>query len=197
MKNDRSRADFYTLKAQKEGYPARSVYKLKEIDEKFRILGKGQVVADIGAAPGSWSLYACRKTGKGGRVVGIDLKEFHINPDGAAFTGFFGDAFDPENTEKIAAAGPYDAVLSDAAPATTGNRIVDAAASAEIVGQVVTLAGAVLKKGGSLVVKVFQGGGEKEISGRMKEMFESVKSFKPEACRKISFETYFIGKGKK
>ena len=183
--------------AQKEGYPARSVYKLKEIDEKFRILGKGQVVADIGAAPGSWSLYACRKTGKGGHVVGIDLKEFHINPDGAAFTGFFGDAFDPENTEKIAAAGPYDAVLSDAAPATTGNRTVDAAASAEIVGQVVTLAGAVLKKGGSLVVKVFQGGDEKEISGRMKEMFESVKSFKPEACRKISFETYFIGKGKK
>ena len=197
MKNDRSRADFYTLKAQKEGYPARSVYKLKEIDEKFRILAKGQTVADIGAAPGSWSLYACQKTGPSGRVVGIDLKEFQINPTGAVFVGFFGDAFDPKNTEKIAAAGPYDTVLSDAAPATTGNRTVDAGASFEIVEQVVALAETILKKGGNLVVKVFQGGDEKEIFDRMKEMFEIVKSFKPEACRKISFETYFIGKGKK
>ena len=140
MKNDRSHADFYTLKARKDGYPARSVYKLKEIDEKFRILAKGQTVADIGAAPGSWSLYACQKTGPSGRVVGIDLKEFQINPSGAVFVGFFGDAFDPKNTEKIAAAGPYDTVLSDAAPATTGNRTVDAGASFEIVEQVVTLA---------------------------------------------------------
>ena len=178
MKNDRSHADFYTLKARKDGYPARSVYKLKEIDEKFRILAKGQTVADIGAAPGSWSLYACQKTGPGGRVVGIDLKEFQINPTGAVFVGFFGDAFDPKNTEKIAGT-------------------VDAGASFEIVEQVVTLAETILKKGGNLVVKVFQGGDEKEIFDRMKEMFEIVKSFKPEACRKISFETYFIGKGKK
>ena len=125
------------------------------------------------------------------------MKEFQINPSGAVFVGFFGDAFDPKNTEKIAAAGPYDTVLSDAAPATTGNRTVDAGASFEIVEQVVTLAQTILKKGGSLVVKVFQGGDEKEIFDRMKEMFEIVKSFKPEACRKISFETYFIGKGKK
>lgn len=197
MKNDRSQADFYTLKAKKEGYPARSVYKLKEIDEKFKILRPGMTVADIGAAPGSWSLYACRRLGTAGRVVGIDLKEFHIDSPAAAFTGFFGDAFDPDNIEKLTALGPYDAVISDAAPATTGNRTVDAGASYELVEQVITLSESILKQGGSLVVKIFQGGDEKELFERMKTMFASVKSFKPEACRKISFETYFIGKEKR
>lgn len=197
MKNDRSRADFYALKAKKEGYPARSVYKLKEIDEKFGILKPGMSVADIGAAPGSWSLYACRRLGKAGRVTGIDLKEFHLDSPAAAFTGFFGDAFDPVNSAKLTELGPYDAVLSDAAPATTGNRTVDAGASYSLVEQVIDLSGSILKKGGSLVVKIFQGGDEKELFERMKTMFVSVKSFKPEACRKISFETYFIGKEKK
>lgn len=197
MKNDRSQADFYTLKAKKEGYPARSVYKLKEIDEKFKILRPGMTVADIGAAPGSWSLYACRRLGTAGRVVGIDLKEFRLESPAAAFTGFFGNAFDPDNIKKLTALGPYDALLSDAAPATTGNRTVDAGASYELVEQVIVLSESILKRNGSLVVKIFQGGDEKELFERMKTMFASVKSFKPEACRKISFETYFIGKEKK
>lgn len=197
MKNDRSQADFYTIKAKKEGYPARSVYKLKEIDERLKILKSGMTVADIGAAPGSWSLYACRKVAKGGRVVGIDLKNFELKSPAAEFFGFVGDAFDSANTEKIKALGPYDVLLSDAAPSTTGNRMVDTAASFDLVEQVILLSDSILKKGGSLVVKIFQGGDEAQLKEMMSQRFSSVSAFKPEACRKISFETYFIGKGRR
>ncbi|MBI9097170.1 MAG: RlmE family RNA methyltransferase, partial [Spirochaetaceae bacterium] len=89
--------------------------------------------------------------------------------------------------------GPYDTILSDAAPATTGNRTIDTGRSYSLVERVIGLADPLLKKGGSMVLKIFQGGDEKELLDYMKTIFETVKIFKPKAVRKESFETYFIG----
>ncbi len=196
MAKKRDNNDFYAVKARREGYPARSVYKLEEIDKKFQIFKKGQSVLDVGAAPGSWSMYACKRVGSGS-VVGVDLKDFSLPSRFSNFTGFVGDAFSDEILGKIGGEDVYSVVICDAAPATTGNRSVDTARSFDLVEQVILLSDSVLKLGGSLVVKVFQGGDEKVLFDMMKKRFSMVKAFKPDACKSVSFETYFIGKGKR
>ncbi len=196
MAKKRDNNDFYAIKARREGYPARSVYKLEEIDKKFQIFKKGQRVLDVGAAPGSWSMFACKRVGNGS-VVGVDLKYFSLPKSFSNFTGFVGDAFSQEILEKIGGKDSYSTVICDAAPDTTGNRSVDTARSFSLVEEVILLSDSILKAGGSLIVKVFQGGDEKILFDMMKERFSSVKAFKPDACKSVSFETYFIGKGKK
>ncbi|MCL2791872.1 MAG: RlmE family RNA methyltransferase [Spirochaetaceae bacterium] len=186
--------DHYAIKAKKEGYPARSVYKLMEIQQKFKIIDKSSGVLDIGAAPGSWSLYILKEL-KGGFLVSVDIIMMDIGYKGDNFAFLQGDAFAEEMLTKIKEKGPYKTVLSDAAPSTTGNRTVDTERSLQLVESVIDLAEKTLSQGGNLVVKIFQGGGEKQITERMKKMFKSVKIFKPDAVKKISFETYLIGTG--
>jgi len=188
----RAEADHYTLKAKREGYPARSVYKLEEIDQKFGLIKKGMRILDVGAAPGSWSLYALRKVGGSGFLCGVDLKEVTIKrASNCAFLK--GDAFAEENLSSIRERGPYSGLICDAAPNTTGNRLVDSARSFDLVEQVIELAPEVVEKGGFLVVKIFQGGDEKELFHQIEKHFESCKVLKPKACRKDSFESYLIG----
>ncbi|MDR3200893.1 MAG: RlmE family RNA methyltransferase [Spirochaetales bacterium] len=187
-------SDHWTQKAKKEGYPARSVYKLKEIEEKFHILPRQGCVLDLGAAPGSWTRFVLRSSGLS--VVAVDLSPLNLGalPENLVF--YQGDMTEPAALAFLESRGPYDAVLSDAAPSTTGNRAVDTARSEALVRQVLEIARKTLRAGGSCVVKIFQGGGQKLIMDEMKKDFASVKAFKPKATRSESFETYFIGQNK-
>jgi 23S rRNA (uridine2552-2'-O)-methyltransferase len=200
--------DFWSLKAQKEGYPARSVYKLKEIDEKFKLIdiarGKSFKAIDLGAAPGSWSLFMLRKfSGMTNKfLAATDLSALSRQHDKGLFDGenfFFlqGDLTLPENRNMLLEKGPYNLVMSDAAPSTIGNRSVDTLRSLALVEEILVYAELGLVKGGNMVVKVFQGGDTASILKRMKELFKTAKSFKPEACRPESFETYYIGLNRK
>jgi 23S rRNA (uridine2552-2'-O)-methyltransferase len=210
--------DFWSLKAQKEGYPARSVYKIQELDEKFGLLpfrqgGKNPAfsakspaaaftVLDLGAAPGSWSLYALRKLDHRAFLAAADLSPLSRQYDRGLFGGdrfFFiqGDITGTETREALLARGPYHLVMSDAAPATTGNRSVDTLRSLTLAEAVLEYAETALVKEGNLVVKVFQGGETSGILKRIRELFNAGKSFKPAACRPGSFETYYVGLGRK
>lgn len=194
MSSDYSRGpDYYSIRAKKEGYPARSVYKLEEIHRRFRVIPRDARLLDIGAAPGSWTLYALKVLQGRGAVTAVDLGPLTISnlPRNAAFLQ--GDVRSDSVREEIVARGPYDLVMSDAAPQTTGNRTVDAGRSFELVSAVLDLAQRVLRAGGNLVVKVFQGGDEGEILARLRAGFVTARAFKPKASRKGSFETYCVG----
>lgn len=194
----RDTADYYTLLARKEGYPARSVYKLKEIQDTFSIIKRGDIVLDVGSAPGSWTLFIYRQILKGtGKIVSVDLNKIELTLDSNVITFFQGDAFSEEIMYKLLDLGPYDSIVSDAAPMTTGNRTVDTARSEYLVSNVISLAEKILKKNGNLVLKVFQGSSMKEIQDKMKSVFSKVKQIKPKACRNDSFEIYMVGLNKK
>ena len=190
----RDKADHYSQQARREGYPARSVYKLEEIQTKFTVIHPGDRVLDIGAAPGSWTLYVHRKLlGPSGSITAVDLKQPNLQPVPDRVTFYQGDAFAPEICELLVAGGPYQAVISDAAPATTGNRSVDCSRSEGLAESVIALAEEHLMPGGSLVIKVFQGGGEQQLVQKMRTLFGKVKPFKPAACRNDSFEIFLVG----
>lgn len=187
--------DFWAQKAKKEGYPARSVYKLQEIDTKFGLLKKGMRVLDIGAAPGSWSLWVLKRLAGSGFLAAVDLQPLSIDSGPTNFFFIRGDLYDEELRSKLASRGPYDLVISDAAPATTGNRLVDQGQSEAIVEAVIGYAETLLSPGGALVAKIFQGGAEAELLRRLRVRFSSARGFKPEACRAESFETYLVATG--
>ncbi|MDR1950489.1 MAG: RlmE family RNA methyltransferase [Spirochaetaceae bacterium] len=200
-----AKPDFWSLKAQKEGYPARSVYKLQELDEKFGLLprtGGAFRILDLGAAPGSWSLYVLRKLGSRAALTAADLVPLSRQYDRGLFDGdnlFFirGDITAPEIREAILARGPYNLVLSDAAPATTGNRSVDTLRSGALAETALDYGEKALAPGGNLALKVFQGGDTAALLGRLRKLFNTAKCFKPRACRPGSFETYYAGLGKR
>lgn len=194
----RDRSDHWTLKARSEGFPARSVYKLKEIHEKFGILPRSGTILDVGAAPGSWTLFTLRHFGGRGRVVAVDLQP--LNLGGAPWENlvfYRGDITADDTIAFLEDHGPFDAVISDAAPSTTGVRTVDTARSELLVEQVLGLARRLLKPGGACVVKIFQGTDQKRLLDGMRDIFSSARAFKPKATRSESFETYFIGLGRK
>ncbi|MCL2608315.1 MAG: RlmE family RNA methyltransferase [Treponema sp.] len=198
--------DSWQLKARKEGYPARSVYKLQELDEKFA-LTKGPRspgpfrILDLGAAPGSWSLYLLRKmagSAKPGFLLAADLCPLSRRTDAGLFDGenfrfIQGDITDAAIRAAILEHGPFDLIVSDAAPATMGNRFVDTCRSLDLAGEVLGYAETALAPGGKLAVKVFQGGDTSELLRRMRTLFKTAKAHKPEACRSESFETYYLG----
>ncbi|MCX7775914.1 MAG: RlmE family RNA methyltransferase [Rectinemataceae bacterium] len=191
------RPDHWTQKAKKEGYPARSVYKLEEIVRKFALMKRGASlsVLDVGAAPGSWSLWLLRTMQGTGRLVAVDIQDLGIHPEAPSFTFVKGSILDDSIRTRLRELGPYQMVVSDAAPATTGNRLVDQARSEELVEAVLHLALEVLAPGGALVMKIFQGGEEKRLLAELRQHFAQARGFKPEACRAESFETYLVATG--
>ncbi|MFA5468500.1 MAG: RlmE family RNA methyltransferase [Sphaerochaetaceae bacterium] len=196
-KTRRDTADHYTLRARKEGYPARSVYKLEELQSKHTLIKPGDTVLDVGAAPGSWTLYTHRQLIKErGLIVAVDLKPLALNTLPPTVISYTGDAFSPEIKGKLISHGPYDVVISDAAPQTTGNRSVDTSRSEYIGDQILLLAQEHLKPGGNLVFKLFQGGAEREFLTKMRSLFTKAKIFKPKASRQDSFEIFLIGLGR-
>lgn len=189
--------DFWSQKAFREGYPARSVYKLEEIDKKFSMLKKSRVVLDLGAAPGSWTTWLLRHVNENGKVVSCDLNPLSKDVKAANLVFFQGDLLEEETRNKIKAEGPFDLVVCDAAPPTTGNRTIDTLRSKSLVEMAIWYAQDMLKPGGNFCVKIFQNGDQQKLLMKMRDVFEQVKGFKPEACRQESFETYLIGLNKK
>lgn len=195
--NTYEKPDFWSRKAFSEGYPARSVYKLQEIDKKFGMLKKGFKVLDLGAAPGSWTVFALRTLDGTGHVTSIDINPLAKDVKSEHLTFFQGDLYDKEIRKKALELGPYDSVICDAAPKTTGNKVVDQAGSSGLVELAIFYAEQMLKPGGNFVVKIFQGGDQQAFLKKMREIFAQAKGFKPEACRTESFETYLVGINKK
>jgi len=197
---NRSRPDYYAQKAKKENFPARSVYKLKEIQEKYRLIRKGDRVLDLGCAPGSWLRYVAGITGDKGRVVGIDKKKVETRlPEQVRVIA--GDAMElaglhSKNMAETVGSG-YHVVLSDMAPSTTGRAEVDATRSFHLCHAALAIAEKTLKPGGFFVCKIFQGEDFKGFAEAVRTGFNQTKIFKPRSCRKESKEIYIIGMGKK
>lgn len=188
--------DYYFNKAKRENYPARSVYKLKELDKKYRLLKKGISVLDLGAAPGSWTQCALEKIGESGVIVACDLKSLGIQA--AANAKFYQeDIFNPSEDflRALGEAGPFDLVMSDMAPATTGSRFTDQARSLDLCKRAFEFARGYLKRDGNFAVKIFMGPDVRELLEPMREVFAEVKTFKPKSSRAESKETFFVGLG--
>ena len=189
----RGGADFYSRKARAGGFPARSVWKLEELDRRHGLLRGGMDVLDLGAAPGSWALYARNRVGAAGSVTAVDLQ-----PRPAALgapdarlrwlqADLTGDALPAELGGRR-----FHLVLSDAAPATCGNHAVDAARSAELVAAVLELARGHLRQGGKLVAKVLQGEELPDLLALARDCFRRVRTAKPAASRGESSETFLL-----
>ncbi|MBF0201752.1 MAG: RlmE family RNA methyltransferase [Desulfamplus sp.] len=189
-------ADHLTHRAKQENYPARSVYKLMDIQKKYSVLKKGGRVLDLGCAPGSWLLHAAKIVGDQGAALGIDLKKIDI-PLPSNASAHVGDIFKMHEELAGIVGNGYDTVLSDMAPATTGRKDVDAARSLSLARGALDAASGLLRPGGHFVCKIFQGPEFKEFERDVKKAFGQCAVFKPESCRKSSKEIYIIGKDKK
>ncbi|MFO7781873.1 MAG: RlmE family RNA methyltransferase [Spirochaetia bacterium] len=188
----RDKPDHYAQHAKKNGYKARSVYKLQEIDEKLRILSGARRILDVGAAPGSWTQYALERMSRAGTVVAVDLKPVELPPSDSLRT-IEGDVTDEAVRDELRKIGPFDVILSDAAPSTTGNRTLDSARSAELVEIVLELSDELLAPGGHMVAKLFQGGDEKTLLETARARFRSARIQRPKASRSDSFEVFIVG----
>jgi len=185
--------DYYFQKAKAQNYAARSVFKIQEIDERFRIFRPGYKILDLGAAPGSWSQYASEKIGPQGRILGIDLQPIRLTLPNAAFiTADLRDL----NLDNIMAehgvAPPFDAVLSDMAPKTTGIRVTDQARSLELCELALATAGRFLRPRGSFVCKLFHSEDFEAFRKQLRERFGRVEVLRPKSTRKESKEVFFI-----
>jgi 23S rRNA (uridine2552-2'-O)-methyltransferase len=202
--------DTYVKLAHKEGYRARAAYKLKEIDETCGLIRPGQVVVDLGAAPGAWSQYvrrrfAPREAGAGGAAVGalngtiIALDLLPIEPiEGVLFVqGDFGEDAVLAQLDGLLGERPVDVVVSDMAPNLSGVEVTDAARIANLVELAIEFAQSHLRPQGALVCKVFHGSGYSQLVDAFKRTFRTVKAIKPKASRDKSSETFIVGIGLK
>ncbi len=189
--------DPYFRKAKAEGYRARSAYKLLQIQEKFRLIRHGDTVMDLGAAPGSWSQVAANLVGSKGCVVALDLQEIAPIPHVVILQGDMTD--ETVQTHAIeTAGGPVNVVLSDAAPSTSGIKSRDHALSMELTRAAFAVAQRCLRRGGHLVIKVFEGPDlHPFFKKELKKSFRSARIFAPDASRKRSRETFIVAKGYK
>ena len=197
--------DRYFKKAKEEGYKARSAFKLKEINERFRILKKGDTVLDLGAAPGSFLQYTSQVIGLEGRSLGLDLQGIELNLPNIKTEVC--DIYDEENVNGLvevflktksrggngnAALKCVDVILSDLAPRTSGVKDVDQWKSVELCMQVMGIAKKWLKPRGNLLMKIFQGADFDEFYHEVKKYFKTIKIAKPDAVRDRSREVYLV-----
>jgi len=188
---DRSvRRDRFHQKAKREGFLARAVYKLEEIDGKHHVFAPGQRVLDLGCSPGSWLQYARGKVGERGVLVGVDRGPLRGDVAGARIV--VGDVMTLDPAEL---GTQFDVVLSDMAPDTSGVRSLDQARSEALFERAFELACALLAPGGNFVAKLFQGPDFKKLVDGVRARFATAKTMKPESSRQISIEQYVIGKG--
>jgi 23S rRNA (uridine2552-2'-O)-methyltransferase len=186
--------DHYTRRARDEKWLARSVYKLEEIDRRYKLIRQGHRLLDLGCYPGSWSQYASRKVGPRGEVVGIDLKK----PDRFSALNFRflkADVLDLDPVWLAKEIGRRNVVVSDLAPQTSGIHVADTTRSTDLAKCALAIAVAVLNKGGHFLCKVFEGEDLKELRVDMAHHFESVRTLRPAAVRKASREVYLLGWG--
>ena len=189
-------SDDYSRQAKEEDYPARSVYKLKEIQKKYRLIRKGDRILDLGCAPGSWSLYAAKLIGKQGKLLGIDLQTVtHKMPAHVETLEADVMKIDKAWLEEQDVLNEFDVILSDMAPSTTGTKMLDATRSFQLCQAALEIAEIALKPGGSFVCKIFQGEEFSEFSESVKARFQNHRIFKPRSSRKESKEIYVLGIG--
>ena len=189
---NKQKRDIYVRQSQVDGYRARSAYKLKEIDEKFKILKNGISVIDLGASPGSWSQYISR-TVKSGRLVSIDLKGMEEIENTIQIKGDFTD-LDSQEKIKNLFKSKVDVVVSDMAVNTTGIKDIDAIYTGELAMEAMYFSKEMLVKEGRFVSKIFLGSSFNEIVALGKKIFKEVKVFKPKSSRKESKESFIICK---
>jgi 23S rRNA (uridine2552-2'-O)-methyltransferase len=186
--------DHFGRKAKDEGFAARSVYKLREIDERVQLLRRGQRVLDLGAAPGSWTQYAAERVGDEGRVVAVDLAEMRVaRAKNTVFLQHDVYALTPEVLSAAGAPTEFDVVISDMAPKTTGSRVRDQFLSYELYMRAVALTDTWLVRGGSFAGKIFQSAEQEDARKATAERFEQVKIVKPKASRSESYEIFLVG----
>ena len=184
--------DHYTRRARDEKWPARSVYKLEEIDRRFKLIRQGQHLLDLGCYPGSWSQYSIKRVGPKGEVVGVDLKkpDFPLSP---SFRFIRADVFTLDLGWLATEIGPRDTVISDLSPQTTGIRGVDTNRSIELARKAHNIALMILKKRGHFLCKVFEGEELKTYKDEISNCFDQVRIVRPKAVRKGSREVYLLG----
>lgn len=188
--------DTYFQMAKKEWYRARSVYKLKEIQEKFNIIAPDMDVCDVWAAPGSFIQYIKRCVGIDGKIVGIDIKPINKytqpNINTIVHSIFEFDTLRPKVEEYIGKGNKFDLITSDIAPNTTGRKDIDQYASVELNIEILTFADVFLKEWGNLLLKVFKGEDFSDLTKEIKKRYKKFTEYKPLACRDRSFEEYII-----
>jgi 23S rRNA (uridine2552-2'-O)-methyltransferase len=188
--------DHYFQRAKQRGFRARSAFKLEELVERFHLLRAGARVLDLGAAPGGFLQVIGRAVGPSGLAVGVDLVPLRPFTEAWVRTAVVDVlADDAERQIAAVAPGPYDAVLSDMAPKTTGVRATDEARSIRLAERALELAQALGKPGSSFVAKLFMGGDFESFRARLREAYREVKVVRPEATRSASVEIYLVGLG--
>ena len=193
LSDRRFRKDHFHQKAQKEGFVARAVFKLEEIDRKAPLFRPGMNVLDLGCAPGSWLQYAAPRVGKEGHLVGIDRGPIDLALPNLRVV--VGDVFEVKREELLGELDGFDVVLSDMAPDTTGIRHVDQARSEALFERALDIACETLVPGGSFVGKLFQGPDFQKLVTRCRKEFAGVKIEKPKGSRQASIEQYVVGRG--
>ena len=189
---NKQRRDTYVRQSKVDGYRARSAYKLKEIDEKFRIFKGGMSIVDIGAAPGSWSQYVT-KVVKNGKIISIDLKEMEKIENTVQIQGDF-TSIDTQNQIKDYFKRKPDVVMSDMAVNTTGIKNIDSIQTGELCKEAMIFSKDVISEKGFFISKIFMGSTFNEIVALGKKNFQEVKVFKPQSSRKESKENFLICK---
>lgn len=186
--------DPYVKRAQQEGYRSRAVYKLEEIDRRDRLLRPGMTVVDLGAAPGGWSQYARRAVGEKGRVVALDILPMDSMAGVEILQGDFREQEVLDRLLQTLGDRPVDLVISDMAPNISGVNSVDQARAMYLAELAVDLAKQILKPGGDLLLKVFQGEGFDAILAELRRSFKSIVIRKPKASRPRSREVYALAR---
>lgn len=192
---ERQLNDPFVRQAQSEGYRGRAVYKIKEMDDNFGLIKKGQNIVDLGCAPGSWLQHIVEKTGGSAKVLGVDLLEIEPVKGCTFIQGDFTEEECLQQIDDAVSGEEIDLVLSDMAPNTTGHSKTDHIRIMAMLEIALDFAIKNLADGGSFVVKVFQGGAEGELLNETKKYFSKVKHFKPQASRKESKEMYLVARG--
>ena len=190
----RQERDIYVEQANRSGWRSRAVFKLEQIQDKERVLKPGTLCVDLGSAPGSWSQLAARLVGATGRVIAIDLLEMEPIP-GVEFVQ--GDFTAPETLQalrNLVGPNPVDLVMSDMAPNMSGNRTMDQPRSLALLDEALAFAKEVLRPGGDLLLKAFQGEGIDALTRELKRDFRTVKTLKPKASRPESREIYLLAR---
>ncbi len=189
---NKQRRDIYVRKSKLEGYRSRAIYKLKEIDDKFKIIRNGIKVVDLGSAPGSWSQYLSERS-KNSKILSIDLKDIEKIHN---VTHLIGDFLDKKNQTIISNffKDKLDLIVSDMAVNTTGNKNLDSISTGELSINAMEFSVRNLKKDGSFVSKIFMGSTFNEIVENCKKNFKEVKVYKPPSSRKDSKESFIICK---
>jgi 23S rRNA (uridine2552-2'-O)-methyltransferase len=190
--------DYYTKKAKEQNYAARSIFKLEEMDQKFKIFKNNQKVLDLGAAPGSWSQYVSKKIGENGFLLGLDLTKITIKLPNATFlqANLLTDDLNQICLDIGYTDSKFDVVMSDMAPKTTGIKLTDQVRSLELCEMAVSIAEKHLKPGGCFICKLFHSEDFKGFKKSLEAQYRRVDVIKPKATRQISKEIFFVALGK-